>query len=261
MNRATRRLCGVTLLALLLFQTGAGRLPATLPSSAAPADRSSYLAKVVTLLRKQFPDNRIVNIVCHGHSVPAGYTQTPTVRMLDAYPHLLHEALCGAFPHAVVNVIVTAKGGENSEAGARRFERDVLSLRPDVVTIDYGLNDRAIGLERARKAWELMIAKAQAAQVKVILLTPTAELGAKLDDPNDPLNQHARQIRELAAEHGVGLVDSLELFQKHAADGGKLEDLMAQFNHPNRKGHELVAAELARWFIPGAGENAGTSDQ
>ena len=46
------------------------------------------------------------------------------------------------FPHAVLNVIVTAIGGEDSIAGAARFERDVLALRPAVVTIDYALNDR-----------------------------------------------------------------------------------------------------------------------
>ena len=30
--------------------------------------------------------------------------------------------------------------------------------------------------------------------------------------------------------------------------GGKLDDLMSQVNHPNRKGHELVANELQSWF-------------
>ena len=124
----------------------------------------------------------------------------------------------------------------------------MLSLRPDVVTIDYGLNDRGIGLERAKKAWTTMIEKAQIAGVKVILLTPTGDLSAKLDDPNDPLNQHAAQIRTLAAEHHVALVDSLALFEQYVKNGGKLEDIMSQVNHPNRKGHNLVAASLLSWF-------------
>ena len=37
-------------------------------------------------------------------------------------------------------------------------------------------------------------------------------------------------------------------FQEYLKDGGKLGDLMAQSNHPNRKGHELVVKELSRWF-------------
>jgi hypothetical protein len=64
----------------------------------------------------------------------------------------LRAGLAERFPHAVINVIVTAIGGENSESGAERFDRDVLSHRPDLVTIDYALNDRAIGLLRAEKA-------------------------------------------------------------------------------------------------------------
>ena len=208
----------------------------------------NYLSDVVAELTKQWPANRTVNVICHGHSVPAGYFRTPVVDTFNAYPHLLHRGLKERFPYAVVNVIVTAIGGENSESGVRRFQRDVLSLRPDVVTIDYGLNDRGIGLARAEAAWQAMIDQAKAAGAKVILLTPTPDTSARLDDPADPLNQHAQQIRTLARRNGVALVDSLARFEKRIRDGEPLESLMSQVNHPNRKGHELVAAELLQWF-------------
>lgn len=152
------------------------------------------------------------------------------------------------YPHAVINVIVTAIGGENSESGAARFQRDVLSLHPDVVTIDYALNDRGIGLARADKAWRTMIEQAQAAQIKVILLTPTPDQKANLADVNDPLNQHARQIRQLAKEYHVGLVDSLDAFTAKTQSGTLLSALMSQVNHPNRQGHELVATGLMNLF-------------
>src|ERR1017187_3388343 len=148
--------------------------------SAVPAiaDERTYLADVCAELAKSWPTNRTVNIVCHGHSVPAGYAKTPAVRTFDAYPFLLHRGLNERFPHAVVNVIVTAIGGENSEQGAKRFARDVLSLRPDVVTIDYSLNDRKIGVARAEKAWRAMIEMALAQHIKIILLTPTGDESA-----------------------------------------------------------------------------------
>ncbi len=174
--------------------------------------------------------------------------KTPEVRTFDAYPYLLHRGLAERFPHAVINVVVTAIGGENSESGAKRFKTDVLALHPDLVTIDYSLNDRGIGLERARRAWIEMIQEAEAAKVKLLLLTPTPDQGAKLDDPNDPLNLQAQQVRDLAQQFGVGLVDSLAGFRAKVSQGVKLVDLMAQSNHPNRAGHELVAAELFKWF-------------
>lgn len=214
----------------------------------APAEPDNYLAEVTADLQRQWPTNRTVTIVCHGHSVPAGYFRTPVVDTLNAYPHLLLAKLKARFPYAVINIIVTARGGENSESGAKRFERDVLPLRPDVVTIDYALNDRQLGLERAEAAWRSMITNALAHHIKVILLTPTPDLTSPLNDPNDALNLHARQIRRLAAEYGLGLADSLAAFRTAVKAGPRLADLMAQTNHPNRRGHEIVVDALLRWF-------------
>ena len=219
-------------------------------AKAAPiaADQENYLLDFSRLAQIEWPQNRTLTIVCHGHSVPAGYFKTPDVRTFDAYPHLLHLALKKQFSSAVFNVIVTAIGGETSPEGAKRFERDVLSLRPDIVTIDYGLNDRTIDLPSARKAWASMIEQAQSKRIKVILLTPTPDTSARLGDPSDPLNQHADQIRSLASEYRVGLVDSLAAFQNAIASGRDLSALMSQVNHPNRQGHELVAESLLKWF-------------
>jgi hypothetical protein len=107
------------------------------------ADPAFYLRPVIEILKTHWPENRAVNILCHGHSVPAGYFATPRVDSLNTYPYLLRVAL------------------------AERFERHVLTHRPDVVTIDYGLNDRRLGLATARKAWESMIAAARGADACV----------------------------------------------------------------------------------------------
>ena len=111
---------------------------------------ATYLAELRRELEKEWPDHRRVKIVCHGHSVPAGFFDTPRVDSVNAYPHRLFVKLTERYPNALLNVIVTAFGGEHAVLGAERFERDVLSLRPDVVTIDYALNDRGLGLEAAR---------------------------------------------------------------------------------------------------------------
>jgi acyl-CoA thioesterase I len=219
-----------------------------LAEAGGPTATNGYLRDVVAVMTKAWPANRTINIVCHGHSVPAGYFKTPDIRTLDAYPHLLLEGLKKKFPLAVINVVVTAIGGEDAISGAKRFDADVLTHKPDVVLIDYALNDRRVGLDKARAAWSDMIAKAKARGIKVILLTPTGDQSAKLDSANDPLNQHAEQIRTLAKENGVALADSLQQFKDYIGRGGQLADLMSQVNHPNRKGHELVAGEILKWF-------------
>lgn len=218
---------------------------------AQPANARTYLNELRDELKERWPDNRTITIVCHGHSVPTGYFATPNVRPLDSYPHLLQVALRKDYPTSVTSVICTGIGGENSEQGARRFKEDVLAKKPDVVTIDYSLNDRKIGLERARTAWTSMIEAALAADVKVILLTPTPDIRkTDLRDPQDPLVSQAEQVRALADKYQVGLVDSLEEFLQFESEGGELRSLMAQSNHPNRQGHELVANQLYFWFQP-----------
>lgn len=215
------------------------------PALAAP---QSYLSDFVGALEVKWPKNRTMNIVCHGHSVPAGYAQTPVVDTFVAYPHLLHRAVKGAHPHAVMNVIVTAIGGENSQSGAARFAKDVLSLKPDVVLIDYGLNDRRLPLETSARCWQQMIDEAKAAGAKVILLTPTGDSSAKMLDDNDALSKQAIQIRALAEKNGVGLADSYRAYQEWMRAGKNLTDLMSQVNHPNAAGHELVLQQLKPWF-------------
>ena len=220
-------------------------------ASAEGADPKTYFRETTDELKKKWPHNRTIRIVCHGHSVPAGFFKTPHVDTFNAYPHLLHLGLKERFPHAVINVIVTAIGGENAVQGAERIETEVLTHRPDILLIDYALNDRGIGLGKAHEAWVSMIQKAQSQGAKVILLTPTGDHRADMSNVDDPLNQHADQIRKLAIEHKVALVDSLSLFKNYTDAGNSLSDLMSQVNHPNRRGHDLVADALLDWFSIG----------
>ena len=217
------------------------------------ADRTSYLAETTDILRRQYPDNQIVNIICHGHSVPAGYFAKPMVDTLNAYPHLLHAGLKHRFPYAVINVIVTAIGGENSESGVARFADDVLCHRPDIITIDYGLNDRGIGLEKAYVSWSGMIRAGLESGAKMILLTPTPDVTqypAYDGKDKNVLADHANQIRQLATDNGIGLADSFAVFHDYIKTGD-LSDILSWINHPNRIGHELVVRELLRWFPAG----------
>ena len=178
------------------------------------ADPGTYLDEVKTELKKEWPNNRTINLVFHGHSVPAGYFKTPVVNTLEAYPYQLLRQIKARYPHAVVNVINTSIGGENSQSGEKRFLTEVLPHRPDVLFIDYALNDRRIGLVEARKAWESMISEALERNIKVILLTPSPDQRVNLLESGNELEQHALQIEQLAAAHGIGLADSYGLFKK-----------------------------------------------
>jgi lysophospholipase L1-like esterase len=213
------------------------------------ADEKTYLQPVKAALQVQWPKNKTLNLVFHGHSVPAGYFITPDVRTMSAYPMLTLKAVKEKYPFAVVNCINTAIGGEASESGAARFPTEVLPHRPDILFIDYALNDRGFNdLERVKKAWKTMIEQALARNIKVILLTPTPDWSENVLDENTPLKQHSKQIRELAAEYHIGLVDSYAAFKEKVKNGEDVKDYMSQVNHPNEKGHQVVADLILRWF-------------
>lgn len=215
------------------------------------ANKITYLKEIVEKLKMRWPDNETINIVCHGHSLPAGYFANSYVDTFNAYPHLLHKNLKERFPNAVMNVIVTAIGGEASESGAARFDEQVLCHRPSVLTIDYALNDRYIGLEKSEKSWREMIEKALKKDIKVILLTSTWDISAKQEPQGEDWNKvklHTDLIRRLASEYEIGLSDSFEAFERYEKNNGDFLDLLSWVNHLNRKGNDLVASELVKWF-------------
>lgn len=223
-----------------LAKTGYAQQPAT-------ANPETYLADLKKELEVQWPKNRMINLVFHGHSVPAGYWHNHEVHTLESYPNLVLTELKKQYPYAVINVIVTAIGGENSVKGQERFERDVLVHKPDVLFIDYALNDRGAGLEKAKEAWEKMIQSALAKNIKIILLTPSTDQRVDILAAGNPLEQHTNQIIKLAETHRIGLVDSYAQFKKVAAKGD-LVKYMSHVNHPNLEGHQLITAELLKWF-------------
>ena len=213
------------------------------------ADKATYLSDFMNELYKKWPNNKMQNLVFHGHSVPTGYFNGGTVHPFESYPHYVYAGIKESYPYAVVNCIRSSIGGENAKQGAARFETTVLNYLPDVLFIDYSLNDRGISLDEARTAWVSMIEKALARGVKVILLTPTPDTTEDITDDAAPLAAHARQVRELAETYHVGLVDSYALFKEKALAGEDIRKYMSQNNHPNAQGHRIVADAILEWFF------------
>jgi len=217
-------------------------------ATGASAQQQDYLREIKTALQKKWPDNRTINLVFHGHSVPSGYARTPEVRTFDAYPFIVLQELKKRYPYAVINVITTSIGGENSTQGLRRFKKEVLPHKPDVLFIDYALNDRKMGLEQSRKNIGKMVKIALRKKIRVILMTPSADEGVNLLQSGNELEQYATQLKELAVQYKIGLADSYSQFRQIEAQKKNIRDYMAQSNHPNRSGHELIATEILRYF-------------
>lgn len=234
----------LVILMLFLF-TSCGSTQQIIGSSSIEKE-GDYLAEFKQQLELKWPNNKTRNVVFHGHSVPSGYFKTPVVNTLAAYPHLFLKFLKENYPTAVINSITTAIGGEQSEQGAKRFKTDVLSLKPDLIFIDYALNDRGIGLERAEASWRSMIERALSAKVKVVLLTPTPDLKEDILDEKAKLAGYVKMIIKLGKEYQIPVVDVYSQFKALKSSGVDLSTHMSQGNHPNELGHQVVLSEIVK---------------
>jgi acyl-CoA thioesterase I len=228
--------------------TSAPRIVKDTPRVSVRITDSVYMKSVLFEFRKKWPNNRMINLVFHGHSVPSGYLRAGMVNTFESYPLIALKSLTESFPTAQINCIRTAIGGENSEQGAKRFDSTVLNHKPDVLFIDYALNDRYIGLERSRTAMEYMIKKALEKNIKVVLLTPTPDLNENILSDQSELEKFSNQLIGLASKYSIELIDSYGIFKNLAKEGKPLNEYMSQNNHPNYKGHQLVADEIVKLF-------------
>jgi lysophospholipase L1-like esterase len=79
--------------------------------------------------------NNYPRIVCFGDSVTFGWN----VRYDFSYPYLLEKNLAGKYPG--IKVINCGVGGDTIKEALARIDKDVLSYKPHIVIINFGLND------------------------------------------------------------------------------------------------------------------------
>ena len=139
-----------------------------------------------------------------------------------------------------------------------RLEDDVLSKNPDLVVIYVGVNDvwhkqsSGTGTDQNKfvKFYQALIKKISATGAKLVLVTPAA-IGEKKNGANEldqELDKYAGEIRKLAAEHNIPLVDLRSLFTAHEMANNPQDVakgiLTTDGVHLNDKGNQLVAAQL-----------------
>ncbi len=135
---------------------------------------------------KDVRGNRPAVIVCLGDSVTHGCFELKryadghwqsTCRPDEGYGARLERRLRNLFPVAAPSVFNVGIGGDNAGGGLARLERDVLSLNPDLVIVDFGLNDACHGhVEEGLATYKANMAgifdKVLATGAECMLLTP-----------------------------------------------------------------------------------------
>ena len=187
------------------------------------------------------------------------------------YATLLANEL--SFAGAEVKVVNSGIAGNTTKNGAARFDKDVLEHHPEVVIIQFGINDSAVdvwrkppastprvALQDYRKNLAAMVRTLKQRGARVVLMTPNPMTWTPIlqklyssppylpknpDGMNVVLRDYAEAVRVLAREEKVGMVDVYTAF-KQADQNPKHKPgwLCADGMHPDDAGHRIVASLL-----------------
>ncbi len=187
---------------------------------------------------------------------------------LEIYAEILQRELPQkGLPVRVVNAGV---GGHNTDHAQARFEADVLAHNPDIVVIQFGINDAAVDvwkdppatmprvpMDRYVKNLRHFVGTLKARKVQVVLMTPNPlrwtpkmremygkppYLASKPNGFNVKLQEYAEAVRQLAEAEKVPLIDIYRSFEHYGeTDGNSIDDLLLDGIHPNEHGHRIVA--------------------
>jgi lysophospholipase L1-like esterase len=96
---------------------------------------------------EKLPDE--LRILCIGDSITYGFN----VDQADSYPERLQAALRARYPGRPITVINAATPGWSWVQGLRLLEREGVGLRPDVVIMAHGTNDRFFSAKTTDAEW------------------------------------------------------------------------------------------------------------
>ena len=162
------------------------------------------------------------------------------------------------FPQATVSEIHAAIGGTGSDLGVFRVQQDALQERPDLLFVEFAVNDGGASPERIWSAMEGIVRQTWAALPETdICFVYTFRVGYEADLRQGNCPRAASAMEQLAAHYGIPSVNfALDIVQQEAA--GKLvfqaptppEGNVVHFStdgvHPLIPAHQLYADLLAK---------------
>jgi lysophospholipase L1-like esterase len=153
-----------------------------------------------------------------------------------------------------IKVIPAGVSGHKSNQMLERLERDVLSKKPDWMTLSCGVNDvwhgdRGVPLEEYERNITEILDRCQKAEVKVIVLTST-QIQLPVDNPNNvKLSAYNDFLRKIAKARKLPLADlnaAMLEEQKALATAGKNRSLTTDGVHMNVFGNLMMARGVLR---------------
>lgn len=199
-------------------------------------------------------------IVFAGDSVTdAGSAQPVAEGLFDnlghGYVRIIENLMCACYPELRVRITNSGINGNTSRDLLMRFERDVIELNPDWVSICIGINDvwrqfdcpaipdAQVGLEDYKSNVEQMILALKGKVKGIFICTPYYMEPNRQDKMRERMDEYSEVCRELAKKHGCTLIDFQAMFDKYFTVRHS-SFIGWDRVHPNEQGSTLMAREF-----------------
>lgn len=208
------------------------------PSSVPPPTLPRFIAALRT--------GRPQHVVIYGTSLSQGGAWVPQ----------LQQALDARFP-GLVKLSNSARGGQHSGWGATHVDTAVVALKPDVVFIEFAINDAVtrfdLSLDTIRRNVDTILDRVSTAlpACEIILQIMNPAFGKAEGDSSHRRNQDAYQqiYRDAAKRRGLLLIDHSLAWNRLLASEGEaaVKKLIPDGVHPNAEGwRRIVTPTLHR---------------
>ena len=154
------------------------------------------------------------------------------------YAYLVYEWWKKSFPNAAFSFVNGGIGGTTSHYGGARAWKDVLCYRPDIVTVDFSVNDDAN--EFFEETYE--------GTIRRLLAAPSDPAVVVLNNVFYDIGKNAQDYHNRIADHyGIPHVSIKDTVYPDVESGKIVRaDITPDNLHPNDKGHRLVADEICK---------------
>lgn len=184
-----------------------------------------------------------VAIVAFGDSITAGFA------VRRGFPFFWREMLQQKYPESRLELINSGISGDTTLDGLARLDWAVLSYEPDLVTINFGINDcvLGLGLDEFEMNFVEIVRRIRAGPDSEILLLSSQPLETP---PYDKIvRDYYQTIERVAKEMDVGFVDVYEAWMERVRAGTPLGSMIIPgLDHPNEAGYMIIAEELMKLF-------------
>jgi lysophospholipase L1-like esterase len=177
-----------------------------------------------------------------------GRSADPNHILGHGYVFIIAARQGAAFPVAQVNFMNRGVSGNTVRDLQKRWAKDTLELKPDLLSIMIGVNDSSHGvpLDEYEKTYDQLLADARKAnpQLKLVLCAPFV----KHQGGPVPEDIVARQkiVAQLAQKYGAALVEFQKIFDQATTEQVSADYWIWDHVHPTYRGHQLMADEWER---------------